>query len=70
MDNMTQNEYIRAEFESRRKTTGPAVFKDTSGSMQLPAVDTATFESSMEHSSVSSLKSIDKASNPLDGKAC
>lgn len=70
-DNMNQNEYIRSEFASRRKTTGPTpTMRDSNGSVEIPAVDTATFESSQDHATINAAKGIDMYSNPNDGKPC
>lgn len=70
-ENMNQNEYIRSEFASRRKTTGPTpIMRDSSGSVEIPAVDTATFECSQDHVTINAAKSMDMYCNSNDGKPC
>lgn len=70
-ENMNQNEYIRSEFASRRKTTGPTpMMRDSSGSVEIPAVDTATFECSQDHATINAAKGMDMYCNSNDGKPC
>lgn len=70
-ENMNQNEYIRSEFASRRKTTGPTpMMRDSSGSVEIPAVDTATFECSQDHVTINAAKGMDMYCNSNDGKPC
>jgi ABC-type uncharacterized transport system auxiliary subunit len=74
------NEKIRNEFESRRKTTGPAQHVEYQGSLTeindniLSAADSLgaviSVTSEQNHATINAAKSIDKMHNPNDGRPC
>ena len=64
-----QNEKIRAEFASRRKTTGPELMPTEMPSGPIAPESHPALGCQQDHTSVSTLAGIDKARNPMDGKA-
>jgi|DEB0MinimDraft_6_1074348.scaffolds.fasta_scaffold02927_4 hypothetical protein len=68
--NPNQNEKIRSDFATRRKTTGPEQMPSEMAFGPISPESHPAIVCQQEHTTVSSLAGIDKASNPKDGQPC